>query len=212
MKKYIIYPLALISLIVCAACLTTTTVTKGPQGTGGGGGLNFSGLGSAQGTIAALLPLTGDSGGVRFGHETLAGLKLAIENRPPGGPKINVLAFDTKGSPQEAARLVKEIAAQKDILAIVGPLMSQEAQEAALEAEKNRLPMVTISQRVGLSDVGSHIFRVFLTPKHQAETVARYALTVGNHNAVGILFPDDAYGRSMRDYFTAEVEKHGGTV
>ncbi|MDR1920982.1 MAG: penicillin-binding protein activator [Candidatus Adiutrix sp.] len=177
---------------------------------GGAGGAGFGGL-KGQVNVAALLPLS-DESAARYAQETLAGLKLALAGRAPRGAGLGLLVLDTKGSPEEAARLIREIASREDVLAVAGPLLSQEAASAAQAAQEVKLPLVAVSQRPDLTRAGPYIFRVFLTPKHQAEAAARYAVRAQNHQSLGVLYPDDAYGRSMRDYFAAEAARHGGAV
>lgn len=159
--------------------------------------------------VALVLPLSAQGAG-KYAQEVAAGLNLAIENFAPG--RLGVQVMDTKGSPEEAARLVKEAAANPKILAVVGPFLSRETTLAAQAAQKARLPLIAISQSMDITNLGSDIFRIFLTPKHQAEAVARYAIQVQGHQTLGILYPDDNFGRPVRGYFEDEVNRLGARV
>ncbi len=186
--------------------LTATTALAAPavQATMG----NLGTIGNV--TIAVILPLTGDSASP-YAQEIVSGLKLAVGGFAAAG-SVGLNVLDSRGSPEEAARLVAEAAADPKVLAVVGPFLSREAAQAAQAANRAGLPLIAISQRTDLPGVGPNVFRLFLTPKHQAEAVARYAAQVQGQQALGILYPDDNYGRPMRTYFENEARRLGAQV
>lgn len=160
-------------------------------------------------TLAVILPLSGDNAS-KYAQEIASGLKLAINSF--GSGSVGLTLLDTKGSAEEAARLVNQAAADPKVLAVVGPFLSREAAQAAQAANRAGLPLIAISQRADLTSIGNNIFRLFLTPKHQAESVARYAVRIQGHQALGILYPEDNYGRPMHEYFASEVRRLGGQL
>ena len=166
-------------------------------------------MGKGNYTVAVVLPLSAEGAG-QYAQEVSAGLKLAVDSFAQG--TVNLKLMDTQGSPEVAARLVNEAAADPQVIAVVGPFLSREAEQAAKAATQAKLPLIAISQRANLPSIGPDIFRIFLTPKHQAEAVARYAVVVLGHTALGIIYPDDNFGRPMKDYFQAEVVRLGGQV
>lgn len=179
----------------------------------GGGGAAVAGAGlSTIGNvgIAVILPLTGD-GASQYAQEILAGLKLAVSTQAPGG-SIGLTVLDTRGSAEEAARLVAQAAADPKVLAVVGPFLSRESAQAAQSANRAGLPIIAISQRPDLPKIGPNVFRLFLTPKHQAEAVARYSVLHLGHKELGIFYPESSYGRPMRTYFENEVNRLGASL
>ncbi|MDR2351718.1 MAG: penicillin-binding protein activator [Deltaproteobacteria bacterium] len=157
--------------------------------------------------IAAILPLTGEN--ASFGQEVLAGLKLALDKM---GGRIGLIELDTSGTPANAVKHVATVAEDPGVLAIVGPISSPESLAAAQTAQQLGIPLIAVSQRLGLTVGRPYVFRVFLTPKHQAEAVARYAVKERGQMALGVLYPDDAYGKAMFSYFQAEVLRLGAQV
>lgn len=182
------------------------------SGAVGGNGPVVGSLSGVSGryTVAAILPVS-EPGAARYAGELVNGLKLAL-NRAGNQGAVNLTVLDTRGSAEEATRLVNQAAADPAVMMVVGPMLSREALPAAQEAEKLALPMISVSQRMDLTGIGPNIFRIFLTPKHQAEAVARYAVTVQGHRSLGILSPEDSYGLSMKAYFEAEARRQGATV
>jgi len=171
----------------------------------------MSNLGNIGGnfTVAVILPLSGDSAS-KYAQEIAAGLKLAVNTFASGSVGLSLL--DTRGSAEEAARLVTQAAADPKVLAVVGPFLSREATQAAQTANRAGLPLIAISQRADLTSIGNNVFRLFLTPRHQAEAVARYSVRIQGHKELGILYPEDNYGRPMREYFENEVRRLGAQI
>jgi ABC-type branched-subunit amino acid transport system substrate-binding protein len=120
--------------------------------------------------------------------------------------------LDTGGDPGRTVKLVYEAAADPAMLVLVGPLTSREALAAAQTAQTASMPIIAVSQRLGLTAGRPLVFRLFLTPRHQAEAVARYAVKVQGLTRLAALHPGDAYGQTMAGFFRAEVERLGGTV
>jgi ABC-type branched-subunit amino acid transport system substrate-binding protein len=158
--------------------------------------------------IVALLPLSNDNNS-RYAFDALQGLKLALMQ---AGGKITVRELDSQGKPATVVRLIAEVAEDPKVIAIVGPIGSPETLAAAQTAQQLALPMIALSQRLGLTKDRSYIFRVFLTPEHQAKAVARYAILEQGHKNLGILYPDDAFGQGMLNYFQEEVIRLGASL
>jgi ABC-type branched-subunit amino acid transport system substrate-binding protein len=158
--------------------------------------------------VGALLPLTVDQS-AKFAGQILSGLKLALA---PLGDRVAVVPLDTRGDPGQAVRLVHEAAANQNMLILVGPLTSREALAAAQTAQTAQIPVIAISQRLGLTSGRPMVFRLFLTPKHQAEAVARYAVGVKGLRRLATLHPNDGYGQAMAEFFQTEVQRLGATI
>ncbi|MEW5723003.1 MAG: penicillin-binding protein activator [Thermodesulfobacteriota bacterium] len=163
--------------------------------------------------IAVLLPLS-ETEVSTYGRMVLDGLKLALKTYQPRTPgfRARLLEYDTQGRPETALALLEKAAAQENVLAVVGPLLSKVAVKAGPKAESLGLPMLAVSQWPGLPKTGRHVFRIFLTPKAQAEAVAMYSVQVLGLTRLAVLYPDEAYGREMRDYFQDEVRRLGGQI
>jgi ABC-type branched-subunit amino acid transport system substrate-binding protein/TolA-binding protein len=181
-----------------------TTEMKGPEGP----------LPPYQSMDLACLLALSESRGAKFGQLIHVGLKLALDLYQPQTPgfKTNLTTYDTKGEPETANAQLREAASRSEILAVVGPFLKAVAETAAPQAEALGLPMIALTQKADVQDAGSHIFRLFLTPKDQAQAVARYTVQILGFNRLAILYPDENYGRIMRDYFQEEVQALGGTV
>jgi ABC-type branched-subunit amino acid transport system substrate-binding protein len=160
-------------------------------------------------TLAVILPMSDHKGAGQFAREVVRGLELAVKEAPPG--RVDLTVLDTGGAPDQAARLLAQAAADPGVLAAVGPLLRDEAVAAAEAAGRADLPLIAISQAPDLPR-NPNVFRLFLTPRHQAEALARYAVQTRKHLDLGIVYPDDNYGRTVWTAFQAEADRLGARV
>ena len=163
--------------------------------------------------VACVLPLSGGAAS-KYGLKVKTGLDLALKVYQPQTPgfRSQLVVLDSQGDPLLARQAIDQAAAQNNILATVGPLVSKAAFEAAPRAEELSFPIITISQKSGIPQIGPHVFRLFLTPEAQARAVARYAVQVLGLSSFAIMHPDDSYGKTMSDYFQQEISRLGANV
>ncbi|NJC87862.1 MAG: hypothetical protein FIB02_04910 [Desulfuromonas sp.] len=155
--------------------------------------------------IGVLLPLSGRY--ASFGQEVRQGLELALAGQTAAA--VRFVYHDTAAEGTAVARLVAALAAQPELLAVIGPLTSSEAAPAAAQAERERLPLLLLAPREG--DTGSYVFRNALTMTAQARAVADYAKSEGLQRFV-ILHPATRHGEQCAGLFQAAVEHNGGRI
>src|SRR3989344_3887288 len=129
--------------------------------------------------VGVILPLSGRY--AAFGEQALKGILLAADTfgttfELNKGLSLEIIVKDTKDDPLASERAVEELAADKDVMGIIGQLLSVTAIGAARKAQELKLPMITLSQKQGLTGAGDYIFRNFLVPAEQAKAVVDYAV------------------------------------
>ena len=160
-------------------------------------------------TIGGLFPLSGKY--AKFGNQALQGVQLALatyaekENAAP----VKVVVEDSASDPTQTLSAVKRLEARQ-VMGIVGPLVT--VAEAATEAEAAGIPILVLSQKPGIAELGTNVFQSFITPKMQIETLVTQAMTEGGVRRFAILHPDDAYGTTLMEMFWDEVERQGGEI
>ncbi|MHB1400744.1 MAG: penicillin-binding protein activator [Trichloromonadaceae bacterium] len=172
-------------------------------------GLSVPQVAVAPRSIGVALPLSGRYGS--FGERVRRGMELALELRPLNPPLLLDIR-DTAGDADTAARLVTTLARSPQILALAGPLTGSEAAAAAVQAQKERLPMLTLSQRDGLAETGDMVFRNSMTSRLQVEALLRHAMDGQGLRRFAILFPENRSGQEFRELFTQGVRLRGGAV
>lgn len=163
-----------------------------------------------QRAIGVLLPLSGKY--ATFGQLVRRGMELAQDQEPATAPPVRLLFRDIGADPQRAAATVSDLVHSEGVMAIAGPITGVAAEAAASQAQQEGVPLLTLSQRDGLPEIGNMIFRDSLTPRLQAETLARYAVEERGLTRFGILLPDSRAGREMAEEFSTALADCGGQV
>jgi ABC-type branched-subunit amino acid transport system substrate-binding protein len=160
-------------------------------------------LGGSLTRVACLVQLTGPD--KSYGWRALNGLRLAFDDQPDA-----LTVRDTGGDPQVAAQLVRRLASDPTIVAVVGPQRSAESEAVAPLAEQLGMPVLLLSQREGLG--GRSVLQAGVTQRQQASTVIQYATSRLGATRFGVLYPDDGYGQAFLGAFSDEVRAHGATL
>jgi ABC-type branched-subunit amino acid transport system substrate-binding protein len=167
-----------------------------------------------SGTLGVVLPLSGPF--ASYGEESLLGILLAVEifdSAASGAEsRVRVLVRDSGGSAAGAARGVRSLAEEPDLLAIIGPLLAQEAESAAEAAEDESVPLIALTRREEVAQHRPHVFRLGSSPRLEAELLADYAVRELGSQRFAILYPRDSYGLALRGAFWDAVEARGGSV
>jgi ABC-type branched-subunit amino acid transport system substrate-binding protein len=159
--------------------------------------------------IGCLLPLSGPY--EAFGKRALKAIRLAVNQFNANSNKLalKLIVRDTRSDPEIVRHLVEELDERKVAL-IIGPMVTSEA--AAKEAQKRRLPIITLTQRPGIPDLGDYVFRNFLTPEMQVESLISCAIDQFGITRFAILYPDDDYGRTFMNLFRDQAIYYGADI
>ena len=160
-------------------------------------------------SIGVLLPLSGRF--ASYGELVKRGLELALKEHNQTRLPVRLFYRDTADETIAASLLVSSLADDEKVMAIIGPLLGNGAEDAAQRAQLEMVPLLTLSQREGLPQVGNFVFRDSLTPQLQIKTLVRYALDKGCLT-FSVLRPENRLGEQMTDLFVAEVRRLGGEI
>ncbi len=160
--------------------------------------------------VGCILPLSGRY--AAYGNNALDAVLLAagVFNAAKETP-IRLLIEDSQSEPAVAGAAVGKLAGA-GVTCILGPLGSLEAQEAAKEAQRLKVPILTLTQWEGITGIGDHVFRNFLTAAMQVRAVVQYAQAEIGLRRFAILYPEDPYGQEMARLFREEVLRKGGEI
>ncbi len=160
-------------------------------------------------TIGAILPLTGRSAAV--GQRTLKAIEMGL-GLHYGKSNFQLAVIDTQSNPDKARRGVERLVREDNVVAVLGALSSREAESAALKADELGVPLMTLSQRSGLTDVSPFVYRNSLTPEMQIHHLVHTAMTQYGMRKFAVLYPNDAYGVESANIFWDEVLVRGGEI
>ena len=163
----------------------------------------------ASGTIGVVLPLSGAY--ASYGEESLRGVLLAAGAfEEAENSELRVVVRDSEGDPLRAALAVRDLAQVEGVSAIVGPLHSSTSEAAARVAQAEGVPLIALTRREQISQERPYVFRLRTTPEDELRYLVDYAFGTLGAQRFAVLYPDDSYGRGMRDHFWDLVEERGG--
>lgn len=162
--------------------------------------------------IGVVLPLSGKY--KIYGESALHGIECAAGVVQPCTSPLHVelVVKDSKGDPATAVTAVEELVGQDKVIAIIGPLMSREIDAAAQKAQELKVPLVSLSQKDGVTGIGDYIFRVALNSSSQVQTIVNYAVKQKGLKRFGVLYPRNTYGETFRAEFAEAVTSAGGEI
>ncbi|MEA2030357.1 MAG: penicillin-binding protein activator [candidate division Zixibacteria bacterium] len=161
--------------------------------------------------IAMLLPLSGNL--QTYGEEIYNGSVIAAEMlRMETGQDVQLVPYDTKGYPIDAARIMGELN-KSSVTAVVGPLTSESAAVTSARMCHSGVPLlIPAATQAGLTLLSESSFQ--LSPNIELEGVrmAEYAISVlGADSAVLISSPKSEHLHSSRA-FVRRFKELGGTI
>lgn len=161
-------------------------------------------------TIGTVLPLTGRHAAVA--QKTLRGLQLGLGIYGPDRGSFKLAVVDSEGTPEGARRAVERLVTEDNVIAVVGSLLSREATAVAQKTEELGVPSIALSQKAGLTETGTYIFRNAVTSAMQVRELVKLSMEQLGLKRFAILYPNDAYGVEYANLFWDEVLARGGTI
>ncbi len=156
--------------------------------------------------IGCLLPLTGSY--EVYGNKALRGIELAIPKSMAGEP-VSLAVKDTGSDPAKAVTGVEELA-QEGVSVIIGPIIT--AESAAPVAQRYGIPVITLTQKNDITQLGDFVFRNFITPQMQVNALVSHAIKKRGLRSFAVLYPDEKYGYTFMDLFQNTVAAQGGMI
>jgi len=159
--------------------------------------------------IGCLLPLSGSH--AAFGKRALRGVKLALNTYYSlhNETRLNLIVQDSQSDEENAVKGVQALN-KKNVSAIIGPMSACEF--AVKEAQTQKVPIIVLSQKDGIPDLGDYVFRNFLTPQIQMDTIVPYAIEKLGVRRFAVLYPEDPYGKAFMKLFQDKVSAYGKQI
>jgi ABC-type branched-subunit amino acid transport system substrate-binding protein len=160
-------------------------------------------------TIGCLLPLSGPY--QTFGYRALKGIELAQAqfSSQSGNPPLNIIIKDTGADPDKTIAAMEELY-NDQVAAIIGPIVTSEI--AAREAQEMGIPIITLTQKDHIPEIGDKVFRNFITPKMQVQTLTSFSVESLGLYRFAILYPEETYGKTFMNLFWDQLLEAGGQV
>ena len=163
--------------------------------------------------LGILLPLSGPTG--QISRSALQSVQLALDmlQQRHADLDLSLVIRDTGASTETARSALRVLVEEAHVIGVIGPLLSQTAEELAPLADKLGVPLISPFARDSqFPQLSPYAFRNSLTDAMQGRLLASYATQQLAHRRFAILHPDDAYGSALADHFSAALADHNGRV
>ncbi|MFO8070878.1 MAG: penicillin-binding protein activator [Polyangia bacterium] len=159
------------------------------------------------GVVGAVLPLSGRSRLV--GEAVLQGLMIGAKSSRLGRlPELEVVIRDSRGDPEKAADAIDRLVFEDRAAAVIGPVDIAASEAAARRAEKLGVPILCLSVRSGVAELGDYVFRNFASNRAEVRSLVDEARRRGGER-FAVLYPTDGYGEAMRRELAEELGRFG---
>lgn len=156
----------------------------------------------------------------RSGRDALEAARFAVEAANKAGVpalggkpcRVRLFVADDKASPEQAAQAVRDLVAQKHVLAIIGPYPGDLADAAAKAADAAGVPLIAPAATAAVVTAGRpHIFRIAFTDAFQGQVLGRLARKrLGFSRLAVIINKDRLSSMSLADAFVRTFTACGG--
>lgn len=160
-------------------------------------------------TIGVVLPLSGKQAAI--GYRALRGIQhgLGIHGKNPTSFRLAVI--DSEGNPDVARRAVERLVLEDNVIAIIGGLLSRTVTAEATKANEFGVPILTMSQKSGVTQIGEYVFRNAMTSQMQVQRLVEIVMGQGLRR-FAMIYPNDSYGTEFANIFWDEVRARGGSI
>lgn len=167
--------------------------------------------------VGVVLPLTfksDQSSAQSVGEEMLDGIKLATdEHNQDAMPKVSLEVRNSERDAGVAAREISMLSAESQILAIVGPVFSNEVTAGAGLAAARGIPLISPTATApGIAAIGESIFQANPDFIVRGRAMAQYAVQSLGARRFAVLSANDTMNKLMTGAFIREVRALGGEM
>jgi branched-chain amino acid transport system substrate-binding protein len=166
--------------------------------------------------LGAFMSLTGDT--AQYGISALNGMRMAVEEANAlggaGGHRVELIAQDTRSDSVETETVVRRLAGEYRVHALVGEIVSSRSLAAARVAQAERVPMLTPSATSpAVTAQGEYVFRSCYTDPFQGAALAQFAArNMGARRAAILLDRELPYSVELAGFIGEAFKRHGGEV
>lgn len=169
--------------------------------------------------FALIAPLTGNNAQYGLAYQRAVELLVEQVNAEGGinGGEVVVDIYDDKNDATEAVTIANSVAEQDDILGVVGSQTSTPSMAMAPLFQNAGIPLVSPNaSHTDFAAIGDYIFRTTYMTSNTSAAVADNCYEVFKDELdemkAGIIYMQTDWGLAFDEYFTKQLESHGGEV
>ena len=155
--------------------------------------------------IAVLLPLTGKY------EPASRQVKEALEFGFASS-SASLQYYDTEADPAKAVERLEQAVFEDGVVAVVGPLLTDETVPVYEAAQAMRVPLISLSQAVDPRNEQDWIFQGMVTAQTQVDALLEHVMGREGLDSFAVFAPDSPYGHRAAEAFQAGVTDRGGVI
>jgi len=162
--------------------------------------------------IALLLPMTG--GNSKIAQELQEGIEFALSKfNSANNTEINIIVKDYGQDLTSAIITMKEIAKEKDIIAVYGPIENDFAAACAVVSEYESIPLFSpTASGDDLTMLSRNFYQLNNPLSIQAESLAKFAMDSLGLKRFATFAPIDDHFVRLIDKFSETCQENGGMI
>ncbi|MBN2803244.1 MAG: penicillin-binding protein activator [Deltaproteobacteria bacterium] len=174
-------------------------------------------------TVGVMLPLTGNMRLV--GQDVLKGIMLGAKNNRLGKSQLplNIVIKDSGSNSNQAVLAFDELVRKEHVSAVIGPMDFKAAEAISESAQNMGIPLILLSTNTSPATAGDYIFWNFATASTEVAALVESLNLKGDEDnfanetgdtkhKIAVMYPDNAYGRTLKKLFLSEMESRGVTT
>lgn len=172
--------------------------------------------GQSSGTLAVLLPLSGDEQSPSNGpvQEILDGIKLAVDRwNDAHGNSLALEVFDTRSDTNTIKEIVRDLQTLKNLRAIIGPIFSDECRFLLKLTDDIKVPVLSpTATDEALTTLSGNFFQLNPPFSLRGKIAAQYAFTTEQKHKIAVLYSEDPISEVTASAFIKEFIRLGGEI
>ncbi len=164
--------------------------------------------------IGVVIPLSGKE--KELGDMIKRGIELAIDEYNQDKiqeDKISLIYIDEMEEENKFLQKFIKVIEEESVIAFLGPLYSSTAKKLFPIIDRYAITLFSpTASQPDLSGKSQYFFRNCGTARGQAYAIAKYIKEKAGIKNIGILYPDNAFGKSIKNFFVEKYIKEGGNV
>ena len=172
--------------------------------------------------IGVILPLSSKHSRISsLVKQTIDGLRLALlrsdeyftsNSSNELNDKIELIFYDSKLSEKETKLAFQKLAENDKVIAVIGPLAKKTSEAASIEAQKWKIPMISLSLTSSVPVGKEYVFRNNQNWKLEIESLIKYAKDYYQAKRFVILYSHKRESILKAEIFKETVESNGGVI
>jgi len=156
-------------------------------------------------SIAVLLPLSGKYAAV--GKQVQEALEFGF-----GSTQRSLVTVDSGASAESAVAALEKAVLDDGVIAVVGPLLSDETDAVVAAAEALHVPLVSLSQSYEDTSTARYALQGMYTRRDQISALLTYMIEDQNKKRFAVFYPDNGFGTHAAETFEELVVARGGEM